>query len=92
MNTYIHTCTDFIQYGLSIVTKIVLWELVHLGTLKYGYTLLAFENLNSVTRAARVINIYEECGLKKHTVGLNPNKSGGPYYVLKEHILDASNM
>lgn len=45
-------------------------QLVHLGTLSYGYMLLAFEEPKSVqitTRAMSETNMEQKCGFKKNT-------------------------
>ena len=37
-----YVCIFFLKRALPVITIIALWQLVHLGTLVYGYMLLTF--------------------------------------------------
>ena len=57
----------------------MLWQLVYLGTTKYGYMLVAYENPKSAQAATKttiVINMENNFGHKKQTEWSNINKSG----------------
>ena len=46
-----------------------LWQLLHFAISMHKYMLLAFKNPDRAqltTRAMGILNIQEECGLKKH--------------------------
>ena len=39
---YMYVCIILLKHALLVTAIIALWQLVHLGTLMYGYMLLAF--------------------------------------------------
>lgn len=58
-----------IQHTLPVITTMASWQLVYLGLLIYSYILPVFENPKGAqvtTTATSILNIEEECGLKKH--------------------------
>ena len=63
--TYIYAFF-LVQHALPIITIMASWQLVHLGTLIYGYMLLAFRNLKivqSTNTTTSIIDKKGECGL-----------------------------
>ena len=68
-----------------VINIMDLWQLLYFATSMHEYMLLAFNNPDRAqltTRAMDILNIQEECGLKKHMecsitqVPTNQNKRG----------------
>ena len=62
-------CNALMQHVLLVIIAMASWQLLHFGNSMHGYMLLAFKNPNSAlftTREMGILNIEEECGLKKH--------------------------
>lgn len=71
-----------------VINIMDLWQLLHFAISMHKYMLLAFKNPDRAqltTRVMDILNIQEECGLKKHMecsitqVPTNQNKRGMNY-------------